>query len=58
MIDFHMPGLNAGFASGTEGWHILLEILSEGVEKWKGSMDDLAIEFLNNVLPEKGDESE
>ena len=51
MIDFQMPGRNARFACGTEGFDILMEILACAFE-WDtpGGVDPL--QFLDGSLSE------
>lgn len=51
MIDFHMPGRNARFACGTEGFGILMELLGAAFN-WDtvGGIDPL--KFLDDALPD------
>jgi hypothetical protein len=55
MIDFKMPGRNARFACGTQGFDLLMEILAEALG-WKQLDYADPLKFLDKALPE--DESE
>jgi hypothetical protein len=50
-IEFNMPGLNARFFCGTEGFDLLLDILGAAFEGWRGEpTSDYAMTFLNGAL--------
>ncbi len=55
MIELGMPGLNAGFFAGTEGYCLFLEILAEAFESWRYYRDNthFALNFLDESLPER-----
>ena len=59
-FELHMPGLNAGFFAGTEGWSLVLDILAAGVPKWKrdreGGVDPLR--WLDAALASPADASD
>lgn len=58
MFDLHMPGLNDCFACGTEGFHLMLEILGAAFEEWQSDRDsEYAIRFLRESLADKLDDS-
>lgn len=51
-IDFHMYGMNARFAFGTEGWSLVAEILAAAFPYWHEYNPDAAEEYLLRHLPQ------
>lgn len=54
-LQISMPGFNAFFASGTEGYHLILETLAEAVDSWREATEkygDSAIELLDEAIAE------
>ena len=51
MIEFHMPGRNARFACGTEGFDILMEVL-DAAFGWGIAGRGDPLKFLDDALPD------
>lgn len=53
-IDLNMPGLNARFFCGTEGYDLILDLLDEAIEGWRSPLEsDYALTFLNEALTKR-----
>jgi hypothetical protein len=55
VLEISMPGFRSFFASGTEGYHLILETLAEAFESWREATErcgDYAITLLDEVISE------